>query len=113
MRNIIILCLLLTGCAKDKVLHASYGTAIGAGSVTALNMMNYEGDRPLTASIVVVAAGLGKELYDEYDYGGFDYLDLLATVIPGVAASYGWHWSLNYNVTVDEDCVMFNYNKQW
>lgn len=31
-------------------------------------------------------AGLLKELYDQWSYGGFDWIDLLFTVLGGVAA---------------------------
>ncbi len=113
MRKLItVIAACLISCSSmpaDKKLHATYGVTIGAGTVTALNMINYPGNRPLAATAVVVAAGLGKELYDEYDYGGFDYKDLLATVIPGVAAAYGWNWALNYSVTTRGDVTKINY----
>ena len=37
--------------------------------------------------LVVAIIGLLKEVWDEYDYGGFDYVDLLATVLGGIV---GW-----------------------
>jgi len=41
-----------------------------------------------TGSLLAVAIiGLLKEIWDEYDYGGFDYVDLLATALGGVV---GW-----------------------
>lgn len=33
------------------------------------------------AMTLCLAAGLAKELYDEYDYGGFDEKDLLADYV--------------------------------
>ncbi len=37
----------------------------------------------LSLGIVVVVA-LGKELYDEWDYGGFSIIDLLYTLVPAI-----------------------------
>lgn len=56
--------------AYDKKLHLLCGFAIAivAGSYT-----------PATGLICSVAAGVAKEVYDEYDYGGFDKQDMLAT----------------------------------
>lgn len=37
---------------------------------------------PLIATLITFGIALGKEIYDEYDYGGFDIIDLIFTMIP-------------------------------
>ena len=34
-----------------------------------------------------MAAGVAKEVYDEYDYGGFDYVDMLATWLGAIVGA--------------------------
>lgn len=34
--------------------------------------------------LLSVLAGLGKELFDEWSYGGFDIIDLLFTILGGI-----------------------------
>jgi hypothetical protein len=33
---------------------------------------------------IVATFAIGKEIYDEYKYGGFDIIDLIFTVIPAI-----------------------------
>lgn len=33
---------------------------------------------------IVLAVAFAKECYDEYDYGGFDIVDLIYTIIPSI-----------------------------
>lgn len=63
---------------SDKMLHfiaGMLGTAIVAVIVPRF--------APIAMSVAVVA-GFAKELRDEITYGGFDWYDLLATVLGGV-----------------------------
>lgn len=60
----------------DKLLHFIAGMII-AGVVGIIPCFaNY-------ALIVAVIAGVAKEVYDEFSYGGWDSLDLLYTAIGG------------------------------
>lgn len=60
----------------DKLLHFVAGMLI-AGVVGIIPCFaNY-------AFIVAVVAGLAKEVYNEFSYGGWDSLDLLYTAIGG------------------------------
>lgn len=60
----------------DKLLHFVAGMLI-AGVVGLIPCFaNY-------ALIVAVIAGVAKEVYDEFSYGGWDSLDLLYTAIGG------------------------------
>ena len=60
----------------DKLLHFIAGMLV-AGVVGIIPCFaNY-------ALIVAVVAGVAKEVYDEFSYGGWDSLDLLYTAIGG------------------------------
>lgn len=60
----------------DKLLHLIAGMLI-AGAIGIIPCFaNY-------AFIVAVVAGVAKEVYDEFSYGGWDSLDLLYTAIGG------------------------------
>ena len=61
---------------RDKVLHLGAGFIAG---LTALVLGWY-------GLIVVIAAGIGKEVYDERKYGGFDWLDAGATFAGGIVS---------------------------
>ncbi|MCQ2971700.1 MAG: hypothetical protein MJ209_00140 [archaeon] len=37
--------------------------------------------------ILAIAGGLYKEIIDQLDYGGFDWYDLLATIIGGICGN--------------------------
>ncbi len=62
---------------KDKQLHFAAGLLTG-----------YVGeklfDTPESPIISAFAVGLGKEIYDEISYGGFDDFDLFATTLGGI-----------------------------
>lgn len=63
---------------SDKIFH------ILAGFVIGFAVFNFYGSA--YALISVIVAGVGKELYDEYIGGsGFEFFDLFATLIGGVA----------------------------
>lgn len=56
---------------KDKLLHSFYGVLIYL--VAALVS-------PLFGIIAIVVIAIAKEVYDEIKYGGFDWVDIVATV---------------------------------
>lgn len=60
---------------KDKILH--FGVSFGAGKV--LNQRVFDDYRYSLATCFAI--GLGKEIYDEIDYNGFDEKDLLADAL--------------------------------
>lgn len=60
----------------DKILHFIMGWLI------ALSIIPIHGI--LAGIIALVVAAVGKEVYDQYKYKGFDYKDLIATLLGGV-----------------------------
>ncbi|BAV80936.1 hypothetical protein [Vibrio phage RYC] len=56
---------------EDKQKHIAVSTVISSG-------VQYTYDDWKLSMASCMAVGLGKELYDEYDYGGFDEKDLVA-----------------------------------
>jgi hypothetical protein len=58
---------------QDKANHIIYGLVIFLLSNLFLN--NY------FSFVVAFTFALGKEIYDEYKYSGFDYKDLIATIL--------------------------------
>lgn len=62
----------------DKMLHFIAGMLIAA--IVAVLVPRFA---PIAMTVAVVA-GFAKELRDEIAYGGFDWKDLLATVLGGV-----------------------------
>ncbi len=64
----------------DKRLHIIAGFLIGViGTVIT----------PYSVLGILAAfmAGIAKELYDQYSYGGFDYQDMIATWMGGIIGS--------------------------
>ena len=62
---------LMSDIPKDKLLHSFYGVLIYL--VAALVS-------PMFGIIAVVIVAVAKEVYDEIKYGGFDWVDIVATV---------------------------------
>lgn len=60
----------------DKANHAVYGFLIFVLANLFLN--------ELPSFLIVVLAAFAKEFYDEYDYGGFDWIDLYCTIAPAL-----------------------------
>ena len=56
---------------KDKLLHSFYGVLIYL--VAALV-------NPMFGILAVIVIAIAKEVYDEIKYGGFDWVDIVATV---------------------------------
>ena len=76
---------------EDKKLHFEAG--LGLSIILGLLFT------PLFGLQIGIAAGIGKELYDWYDYGTFDTLDMIATWIGasvGAALTFTihfiWEW---------------------
>ncbi len=59
---------------KDKQFHLGVSAVLGAG-------LQYHTDDWVTSMTACSLVGLGKEIYDEYDYGGFDTEDLAYDVV--------------------------------
>lgn len=70
---------MLGSIPSDKMLHFIAGLMI-----TAFVAVVTPRFAPLAVTVAVIA-GLAKELRDEIAYGGFDWNDLLATILGGVA----------------------------
>lgn len=85
---------------NDKKLHVGLSTVVGA-STTVYTQNSHKG------FIVCSTVGLTKEVYDEFDYGGFDMEDLAYDVVGCAIGSYiigeGW------NVSVNEDEYKLGY----
>tara|TARA_R100001086_G_scaffold63287_1_gene29342 strand:+ start:723 stop:1142 length:420 start_codon:yes stop_codon:yes gene_type:complete len=62
---------------KDKQLHFAAGLISGYVGEKVF-------DTPESPIIGAFAVGLGKEIYDEISYGGFDDFDLFATTLGGI-----------------------------
>ena len=60
----------------DKIAHMLVGLVIGIISVFFLQGSIY-------VLLPVAVAAVGKEIYDEISYGGFDFFDMFATLVGG------------------------------
>ena len=60
----------------DKANHFIYGFVIFVLANLILNSY-------LSLAVVFIIA-LGKEIYDEWKYGGFDWVDLVYTIAPAI-----------------------------
>jgi uncharacterized protein YfiM (DUF2279 family) len=70
--------------AYDKKLHVAAGALVGTWGTFAGNAMDLKPEGAALFGISSAAvAGLGKELWDEIDYGGWDWADFGATMIGG------------------------------
>ena len=72
--------------AYDKKLHFIAGLCISV--VAMLLYFYYYG----TVNVLLgvgggMVAGVAKEVYDEYDYGGFDYVDMLVTWLGAISGA--------------------------
>lgn len=57
---------------NDKLLHSFYGTVI----YLLLSLFS-----PIVAILTVIFVAIAKEVYDEIVYGGFDWKDIIATIL--------------------------------
>lgn len=62
---------------NDKLLHALVGYVIASTLILS-------GITWVIALFVVIIFAVGKEIYDQWKYKGFDYKDLVATLLGGV-----------------------------
>ena len=62
----------LANIQHDKLLHSFYGTVI----YLLLSLFS-----PIVAILTVIFVAIAKEIYDEVKYGGFDWKDLVATIV--------------------------------
>jgi hypothetical protein len=69
---------MLGSIPSDKMLHFIVGMLITA--IVAVIVPRFA---PIAMTVAVVA-GFAKELRDEIAYGGFDWKDLLSTILGGV-----------------------------
>ena len=60
----------------DKILHFIMGWLIVLSIITIYGIV--------TGIIALVVAAVGKEIYDQWKYKGFDYKDLIATLLGGL-----------------------------
>lgn len=86
---------------KDKLLHVGASYAVG-------NVAYVFTQDPVKYSVACMSVGLAKELYDEYDYNGFDEKDLLADAV-GCALGYYFPLTKGLTFTTTGDNVGFNY----
>jgi hypothetical protein len=70
----------------DKMLHFGAGYIIG--SATSAMTYNFKINNHIEIGIgAATALGLGKEMYDQYKYKGFDPFDFIVTAQGGVYGS--------------------------
>jgi len=70
----------------DKMLH--FGAGYIVGSATSAMTYNFKINNHIELGIGAAAAvGLGKEIYDQYKYKGFDPFDFIVTAQGGVYGS--------------------------
>ena len=73
---------LMADIPKDKLLHSFYGVLIYLVAAVV---------SPMFGIIAVVVISVAKEVYDEIKYGGFDWVDIVATVaIPMILFLKEW-----------------------
>jgi hypothetical protein len=61
---------------QDRANHFIYGLLIFI--ISNLFLLDY------VSLLIVVLVAIGKEIYDEWSYGGFDIIDFFYTIIPAV-----------------------------
>lgn len=83
----------------DYEKHFAVSTVIGAGS-------NYVLDDPMNSFLVCFGVGLGKEIYDEIDYGGFSEKDLFYDVL---GCGLGVFTIEGLDIKMSRDSAFFNY----
>ncbi len=85
---------------KDKELRIEVSTSL------AWNLSRYMTKR--TTMAACMAVGLGKELYGEYDYGGFDDEDLLADFAGCTLGMLGYQTE-KFMLSPKEDGIQLTY----
>ncbi len=89
----------------DKQLHFGVSAAIGFASYSVLDKNE--------AFLACSSVGLMKELYDEYDYGGFDKNDMVMNLI-GCGIGYAVGDKIGFKINLDRvgdvNILSFNYS---
>lgn len=72
---------------QDKLYHAGVGTAIGGASL----FIDYDKNKmnPFTATLVSLVAATGKEMFDSFNGGRFNFNDIAWTVAPTLTIDLG------------------------
>ncbi len=85
-----LLCLPVAADAfpDDKIQHMSISATL---SFSALRVFDDYDNSWLYAHASTLAFGIAKELYDEFDYGGFSKRDLVADFLGSLAGSFLYH----------------------
>ena len=103
MKNLFIALLLASSThaqiQTDKVAHFGVGYVTGAVS-SSIVLINSNGKNEWFKSLAVgfgsgLIIGTGKELYDQWKYGGFNWVDLGATVLGSTLGSVTIKISIN------------------
>lgn len=88
----------------DKQLHLIAGATISAGTYAVVHYNTGNKTTATFAAIGVTAfAGLSKELYDQYSYGGFDWKDFGATMLGSVPVV------ITLNLTIPDRYIKIGY----
>lgn len=83
----------------DKAKHMTGSAVIGG-------LAQYAFDDTTAAMATCMGVGLGKELYDQYDYGGFDAKDLVAD---GLGCAIGIAGVKAITISIEDDVTSINY----
>lgn len=96
---------------KDKQLHFWWTTALGTGSVLALNMVNYEGSKTLVASTLCLGVSTMKEVSD-INSTGFDVHDLTYSLLGCALGIYTTATAVSF-WQPEEDAIGIIYKKRF
>lgn len=104
MKTLTIIALLFSSSSfaqikTDKVAHFGVGYVVGA-TTGVITLINSNGKNEWWKSVAVgfgssLIIGTGKELYDQYKYGGFNWQDLGWTVLGSTLGSVTIKFSIN------------------
>lgn len=96
---------------EDKQLHFWWTTALGAGSVLGLNMINYEGNKTLVASSLCLGVSTMKEVSDT-NSSGFDVHDLTYSFLGCALGIYTTTTAVSF-WQPEEDAIGIIYKKRF
>lgn len=88
--------------ARDKALHFGVSGALAAGGYGASSLVFDERwQRAGVGASVALTAGIAKEAYDEIDYGGASYKDMVFDVA-GTALGIATAWLVDFAINGSE-----------